>query len=96
MQAVADRRTNNEDALKEEKRKKEADANTLMIEFHRKGTPMKRKEDIALQVAKMGIFSIEQLDKYLSPEPKDGDPYAYANIDAGYINASPELRKQID
>ena len=97
MQAVADRRTNNEDALKEDKRLKEANANTLMIEFHQKGTPMKRKEDIALQVARMGIFSIEQLDKYLSPEPKDGDPYAYANIETrivfGDITDPAELKR---
>jgi len=97
MQALADRRTLNDDVQKEEKRKKEADANTLMIEFHRKGTPMKRKEDIALQVAKMGIFSIEQLDKYLSPEPKDGDPYAYANIETqivfGSITDPAELKR---
>ena len=97
MQAVADRRTNNEDALKEDKRRKEADANTLMIEFHQKGTPMKRKEDIALQVAKMGVFSMEQLDKYLSPEPKDGDPYAYANIETrivfGDITDPAELKR---
>jgi len=85
MQAVADRRTNNEDAQKEEKRKRESDANTLMIEFHQKGTSTKRKEDIALQVAKMGVFSIEQLDKYLSPEPKDGDPYAYPNIETRIV-----------
>lgn len=97
MQAVADRRTNNDDALKEDKRRKEADANTLMIEFHQKGTPMKRKEDIALQVAKMGVFSMEQLDKYLSPEPKDGDPYAYANIETqivfGSITDPAELKR---
>jgi hypothetical protein len=97
MQALADRRTLNDDVQKEEKRKKEADANTLMIEFHRKGTPMKRKEDIALQVAKMGIFSIEQLDKYLSPEQKDGDPYAYANIETrivfGDITDPAELKR---
>jgi hypothetical protein len=97
MQAVADRRTLNEDVLKEDKRKKEADANTLMIEFHQKGTPMKRKEDIAMQVAKMGIFSIEQLDKYLSPEQKDGDPYAYANIETrivfGDITDPAELKR---
>lgn len=97
MQAVADRRTNNEDALKEDKRLKEANANTLMIEFHQKGTPMKRKEDIALQVAKMGVFSMEQLDKYLSPEPKDGDPYAYANIETrivfGDITDPAELKR---
>jgi len=58
---------------------------------------MKRKEDIALQVAKMGIFSIEQLDKYLSPEPKDGDPYAYANIETqivfGSITDPAELKR---
>ena len=97
MQAVADRRTLNEDVLKEDKRKKEADANTLMIEFHQKGTSMKRKEDIAMQVAKMGIFSIEQLDKYLSPEQKDGDPYAYANIETrivfGDITDPAELKR---
>ena len=97
MQTLADRRTLNEDALKEDKRRKEADANTLMIEFHQKNTPMKRKEDIALQVAKMGIFSIEQLDKYLSPEQKDGDPYAYANIETrivfGDITDPAELKR---
>ena len=97
MQALADRRTLNDDALKEDKRRKEADANTLMIEFHQKGTPMKRKEDIAMQVAKMGIFSIEQLDKYLSPEQKDGDPYAYANIETrivfGDITDPAELKR---
>lgn len=97
MQALADRRTLNDDALKEDKRRREADANTLMIEFHQPNTPMKRKEDIAMQVAKMGIFSIEQLDKYLSPEQKDGDPYAYANIETrivfGDITDPAELKR---
>jgi hypothetical protein len=97
MQALADRRTLNDDVQKEDKRRKEADANTLMIEFHQKNTPMKRKEDIALQVAKMGIFSLEQLDKYLSPEQKDGDPYAYANIETrivfGDITDPAELKR---
>jgi hypothetical protein len=97
MQAVADRRTLNDDVQKEDKRRKEADANTLMIEFHQKGTSTKRKEDIALQVAKMGIFSMEQLDKYLSPEQKDGDPYAYANIETrivfGDITDPTELKR---
>jgi hypothetical protein len=97
MQALADRRTLNDDVQKEDKRRKEADANTLMIEFHQKNTSMKRKEDIALQVAKMGIFSLEQLDKYLSPEQKDGDPYAYANIETrivfGDITDPAELKR---
>lgn len=97
MQTLADRRTLNDDKQKAEKLAKETDANTLMIEFHKKGTPMKRKEDIALQVAKMGIFSIEQLDKYLSPEPKDGDPYAYASIETqivfGNITDPTELKR---
>ena len=50
-----------------------------------------------MQVAKMGIFSIEQLDKYLSPEQKDGDPYAYANIETrivfGDITDPAELKR---
>jgi hypothetical protein len=31
---------------------------------------------------------MEQLDKYLSPEQKDGDPYAYANIETQIVFGS--------
>lgn len=97
LQQVANRRTVRNEMLAEEKRVKELQANDLMIEYFQPSTGMARKREIGNQVAKLGVLSIEQLEKFLDPKAKEGDPYVYANIETriayGEITDPEELKR---
>ena len=71
---------------KKDKRDREIKANTLMTEYFQPGTNNKRKVDIANEVAGLRVLSIEQLEKFLDPKSKDGDPYVMADIENRIVN----------
>lgn len=77
---VSARISQREDAEKLDKRQRDIKANDLMIEYFTPGTPMTRQRDIAHEVAKLNVMSIEQLEKFLDPKQKPGDPYAFSAI----------------
>ncbi len=97
MAYTANFRVLREDAEKLDKRKREEQGNTLMIEYFTPSTQASRKREIANQVAKLNVLSIEQLEKFLDPKAKDGDPYVFANIETrivmGDITDPEELKR---
>lgn len=86
---------NQNDAKK--KKENEQTANTLLIEYFNKQTTPTRKREIAQTVAGLQVFSIEQLEKFLDPQAKPGDPYVYANLETdivyGRITDHDDLRR---
>jgi len=97
MAYTANFRILREDEEKLNKRNREMQGNTLMIEYFTPSTPASRKREIANQVAKLNVLSIEQLEKFLDPKAKDGDPYVFANIETrivmGDITDPEELKR---
>lgn len=97
MAYTANFRILREDEEKLNKRKREEQGNTLMIEYFTPSTPAPRKREIANQVARLNVLSIEQLEKFLDPKAKDGDPYVFANLETrivmGDITDPEELKR---
>lgn len=97
MEYVSNQRILRNDAEKADQKNREIKANDLMIEYFTPGTPVTRKKAIANEVAGLRVLSIEQLEKYLDPKAKDGDPYAFANLETrivmGEITDPDELRR---
>lgn len=94
---VSYRRQDKEDA---DKSKKEADHRTtseMLLKYHDPKTSTQQKRQIAVELTKMGVLSIEQTEHFLKPETKEGDPYAYANLENrivfGDITNSDQLKK---
>jgi hypothetical protein len=69
----------------------------MMIEYFQPNTSVSRKREIAGEVAKLNVLSIEQLEKFLDPKAKEGDPYVYAAIETriayGDITDPDELKR---
>lgn len=78
---VSDRRAQQQDEENNIKRQNNAAANTLMIEYFTQGTPPSRKRTIAMEVARMDVFTIDQLERFLDPSAGKGDPYAQAALE---------------
>jgi hypothetical protein len=80
-----------------EKLSNEEAANGLLIEYYNSNTNQARKSQIGVQLAKMKVLSIDQMDRFLNADAKDGDPYVAANIKyrvvTGEISDLDELRK---
>jgi hypothetical protein len=83
-----------------EKAKKEADHKTtsnMLLTYHDPKTSAQQKRQIAVELTKMGVLSIEQIEHFLKPETKEGDPYAYAALENqivfGDITDSNQLKK---
>lgn len=75
---ISARISQREDAEKLDKRQRDIKVNDLMIEYFTPGTPPTRQRQIAFEAAKLNVMSIEQLEKFLDPKQKPGDPYAFA------------------
>jgi len=94
---VSDRRAQRQDEINAEKEANNAAANNLLIEYFSPGATPSRKRAIALQVASMRMFTIEQLEKFLDPSAAKGDPYAQASLEfaisQGQITQPAQLRE---
>jgi hypothetical protein len=79
-----------------EKMQNEGFANNLLIEYFSPNTNQLRKRDIGIQLAKTNVLSVDQMERFLNPEVKDGDPYAFSNLKyqvvTGMITDPEELR----
>lgn len=97
LEYVSRNRTLRDDEQKQKKMANEQQANDLMIEYFSPKTGIGRKREIANQVARLNVLSIEQLEKFLDPKAKDGDPYVFANIETriayGEITDPEELKR---
>ena len=81
-----------------QKLENEGAVNGLLIEYYNSTTTSVRKRDIGLQIAKMNVLSIDQMERFLNPDAKDGDPYVFADLKykvaTGVITDLDELRRQ--
>lgn len=79
-----------------EKLQNEDMANSLLIEYFNPNTSQVRKRDIGVQLARSKVLSIDQMERFLNPDIKDGDPYAFADmkykVATGVITDLDELR----
>lgn len=78
---VSARITQREDNERVAKREREGRVNDLMIEYFTPGTSQTRQRQIAFEAAKLNVMSIEQLEKFLDPKQKPGDPKVFAAIE---------------
>jgi len=69
----------------------------MLLTYHDPKTSAQQKRQIAVELTKMGVLSIEQIEHFLKPETKEGDPYAYAALENqivfGDITDSNQLKK---
>jgi hypothetical protein len=83
-----------------EKLENEGTVNSLLIEYYRPTTNQTRKRDIGLQMARMNVLSVEQMEKFLNPDVKDGDPFVAADLKykvvTGVITDLDDLRRQTE
>jgi hypothetical protein len=83
-----------------EKLENEGAFTSLLIEYYRPTTNQTRKRDIGLQMARMNVLSVEQMEKFLNPDVKDGDPFVAADLKykvvTGVITDLDELRRQTE
>ncbi len=93
---VSQRRQIREAERANEKLDNEKTANNLLIEYFSPTTNQLRKTDIGRSLARMNVLSVEQMERFLNPDVKDGDPYAFADIRykvrTGIITDLDELR----
>jgi hypothetical protein len=94
---VSYRRQEQQDADKALKDSNTKKANTLLLDYHNPKTSAQQKRGIAVELTNMGVLSIEQIEHFLKPETKEGDPYAYAALETqivfGDITDSNQLKK---
>lgn len=97
MQANANRITLRNDEAAQTKLKREADSNNLLLEYYTPKTTAARKREIGVELTKMGALSVDQIERFLDPKAKEGDPYAFANIETriafGEITDPEELKR---
>jgi hypothetical protein len=81
-----------------QKLENEGAVNGLLIEYYNPTTTSTRKRDIGLSIAKMNVLSIDQMERFLNPDVKDGDPFVFADLKykvaTGVITDLDELRRQ--
>lgn len=97
MQANANRITLRNDEAAQAKLKRETDSNNLLLEYFTPKTTATRKREIGVELTKMGALSVDQIERFLDPKAKEGDPYAFANIETriafGEITDPEELKR---
>jgi hypothetical protein len=83
-----------------EKLENEGTVNNLLIEYYKPTTSQTRKRDIGIQMTRMNVLSIEQTEKFLNPDVKDGDPFVAADlkykVTIGIITDLDDLRRQTE
>lgn len=92
---VSDRRAQRQDEINARKENNNAVANNLMIEYFQQGTQPSRKREIAMQVASMDVFTIDQLERFLDPSARRGDPYAQAALEFAISQGDITQRAQL-
>jgi len=82
---VSYRRQDQQDAEKAQKDADHKTANNMLLTYHDPKTSAQQKRQIAVELTKMGVLSIEQIEHFLKPETKEGDPYAYADLESRIV-----------
>jgi hypothetical protein len=81
----------------QEKNDRNLAANDLLLEYHGPQTSPTRKQQIGVELTRLQVLSIEQIEKFLDPKAKAGDPYVFADIETrvalGEITDSDELKR---
>jgi hypothetical protein len=96
MKRVSDNKNILEANRSVERLQNEGTVNNLLIEYYNPNTSQVRKRDIGLNIARMNVLSVDQMERFLNPDVKDGDPVAYSNLQykvaTGVITDLEELR----
>jgi hypothetical protein len=94
---VSYRRQDREDSAKAQKEADHKTTSEMLLIYHDPKTSAQQKRKIAVDLTKMNVLSIEQIEHFLKPETKEGDAYAFANLETrivfGDITNSDELKK---
>ena len=94
---VSYRRQDRDDAAKVQKEVDHKATNSMLLTYHDPKTSVQQKRQIAVELTKMGVLSIEQIEHFLKPQAKEGDAYAYADLESrivfGDITDSNQLKK---
>jgi hypothetical protein len=94
---VSYKRQDKQDADKALKELNHKEANQLLLEFHGQKTSAERKKQITIKLVEMDVLSPEQIEHFMKPEVKEGDPYAFAAIENqivyGDITDSNQLKR---
>ena len=94
---VSYRRQEQQDADKALKEVNHKKANEMLLTYYDPKTTAQQKRSIAVELTKLDVLSTEQIEHFLKPETKEGDPYAYAALETqivfGDITDSNQLKK---
>lgn len=100
MKKISDKNTILTATKSVEKLENEGTVNSLLIEYYKPTTNQARKREIGIQMARMNVLSIEQMDRFLNPDVKDGDPFVAADLKykvaTGVITDLDDLRRQTE
>jgi hypothetical protein len=83
---ISDRRMMEDETRARDERDREIANRDDMVEYFTPGTSGRRKNEIAMQVARRGGFSISQMEQFLDPTKKAGDPYLFGDIKTRIVN----------
>ena len=95
---VSARISKRDDDVKIDRQNRENEAQNLMATYFDPATPASQKRDLAQAIVRTRTLSVEQIEKFLDPEARPGDKYAFAAlqtaIDMGQIPDFQELLRQ--
>lgn len=83
---ISDRRMMEDETRARDEREREIANRDDMVEYFDPSTSGRRKNELAMQVARRGGFSISQMEQFLDPTKKAGDPYLFADIKTRIVN----------
>lgn len=94
---VSYRRQDRDDAAKAQKEADHKTTSSMLLIYHDPKTSVQQKREIAVKLTEMDVLSIEQIEHFLKPQAKEGDAYAYADLESrivfGDITDSSQLKK---
>jgi hypothetical protein len=77
-------RKNQEEATR--KRRVDEETTIGMVEYFDAQTPPQRKRQIVMEIARSGGFTIAQMEQFLDPRRKEGDPFVVSDIKTQIVN----------
>lgn len=83
---ISDRRMMDQESRDRADREREIANRDDMVEYFTPGTSNRRRTELAMGVAKRGGFTIPQMEQFLDPTKKAGDPYLFADIKTRIVN----------
>lgn len=79
----AQRKADSESAMAEAKKREDAAVRELVFQFLDPNTPEDVRVKIGRQVARSSSLSISQMDMFLNPDKRPGDPVMFAKMEVG-------------